>query len=315
MEKDKKSLIKKGIKIVGKLIFILSLVFVARAVYVLGFDFDSVENWPVFLAVTFVCAFVKCITVYISGSSWYGWLSFFSGKKGQLKEGLCVYAKANIGKYLPGNVMHYVERNLFADKLGISQKKLAASSIFEVLSLVSVALIMAFVVSLNQLESALKSVLGEHYLRIILCVALAGVVFLALILFLFWKKLAPILAGYRLKDFLAMLFLNLLRYGIVLVLLGILMVVLYCYMGGVFTWRKACLIVSGYIIAWVLGFIVPGAPGGIGVRELVITLLLGSVVGENLIVSLSITHRLITIVGDFMAYLVMLFIRKTSKSA
>lgn len=315
MEKDKKSLIKKGIKIVGKLIFVLSLVFVARAVYVLGFDFGSVENWPAFLAVTFLCALVKCVTVYISGSSWYGWLSFFSGKKGQLKEGLCVYAKANIGKYLPGNVMHYVERNLFADKLGISQKKLAASSIFEVFSLVSVALIMAFAVSLNQLKSALETILGENYPSIILGVVLAGIVFLALIVFLFRKRLASILSGYRLKDFVTMLILNLIRYGIVLTLLGILMVVLYCYMGGVFTWGKACLIVSGYIIAWVLGFIVPGAPGGIGVRELVITLLLSSVVGENLIVSLSITHRLITIVGDFMAYLVMLIIRKTSKTA
>lgn len=315
MEKDKKSLIKKGIKIVGKLIFILSLVFVARAVYVLGFDFSSVENWPVFLLVTLACALVKCITVYISGSSWYGWLSFFSGKKGQLKEGLCVYAKANIGKYLPGNVMHYVERNLFADKLGISQKKLAASSLFEVISLASVALIMAFVVSFGQLQSALYNILGEHYVQIILGVVLAGILAAAAVFFLFRKKILSVLSGYRLKDFITMLLLNLLRYGIVLILLGILMVVLYCYMGGSFTWEKACLIVSGYIIAWVLGFIVPGAPGGIGVRELVITLLLGSVVGESLIVPLSITHRLITIVGDFMAYLVMLVIRKTSKTA
>ena len=80
------------------------------------------------------------------------------------------------------------------------------------------------------------------------------------------------------------------------------MVVLYCYMGGAFQPRTAALIISGYVIAWVLGFVVPGAPGGIGVRELVITLLLSGVMGEGLVVTLSITHRLITIIGDFLAY-------------
>ena len=74
------------------------------------------------------------------------------------------------------------------------------------------------------------------------------------------------------------------------------------------------LIISGYIIAWVLGFIVPGAPGGIGVRELVITLLLGSVVGESMVVTLSVTHRLITIIGDFMAYLVRFLIQPKVKN-
>lgn len=69
-------------------------------------------------------------------------------------------------------------------------------------------------------------------------------------------------------------------------------------------------LVAGYIIAWVLGFVVPGAPGGIGVREFVLTLLLGNVVGKELILTLSILHRLITIIGDFMAYVVRVFFSK-----
>lgn len=313
MNSEQKKLLKKGIKILGKLVSVLSIVFIVRAVYVLGFDFSAVENWGVFLGVTLLCTIAKCITVFMSGNVWYEWLSFFSGEKDKRKEAICVYAKANIGKYLPGNVMHYVERNLFADKMGISQKKLAISTVMEVFSLVTVALVIAVVFSFNQLEQALHQVLGENYGMIILAVVLAGIAVVAVAVILFRKKLLGILKGYSIAEFVKTFLKNMVCYALVLGTLGAIMVVLYCYMGGQFTLESAKLIISGYIIAWVLGFIVPGAPGGIGVRELVITLLLSSVVGESLIVTLSVTHRLITIVGDFMAYLVRILIQPEMK--
>lgn len=314
MNSEQKKLLKKGIKILGKLVSVLSIVFIVRAVYVLGFDFSAVDNWGVFLGVTLLCTIAKCITVYMSGNVWYGWLSFFSGEKDKRKEAVCVYAKANIGKYLPGNVMHYVERNLFADKMGISQKKLAVSTVMEVFSLVTVALVIAVVFSFNQLEQALHHVLGENYGMIILAIILAGITVLAAAVIFFRKKLLGILKGYSVTEFVKTFLKNMVWYALVLGTLGAIMVVLYCYMGGQFTLESAKLIISGYIIAWVLGFIVPGAPGGIGVRELVITLLLSSVVGESLIVTLSVTHRLITIVGDFMAYLVRILIQPEMKN-
>lgn len=309
---DKKNL-KKYIKVIGNIVSILSIVFVIKALFTLGFDFHSITNWPAFIGIVIACAATKAATVYVSGSAWYGWLSFFSGVNDKYKEGVLVYAKANIGKYLPGNVMHYVERNLFADKLGISQKKLAVSSLFEILSLVGSALIIAVLVSFRQLKDALYQIFGDGYVGIILGALAAGLVFLALFCVLLRKKLKVILKDYTLANFLKRFVCNLLLYGVSLSLLGVIMVVLYCYMGGSFDFKSAELIISGYIIAWVLGFIVPGAPGGIGVRELVITLLLGNVVGQGMVVTLSVTHRLITVIGDFGAYLVMLIIRRFSR--
>ena len=304
---------KKAIKLFGKVILILSIVFVVRAVYVLGFDFSAVENWGTFLMIVIACTIAKCVTVYISGNVWYNWLSFFSGKKNLRTEAVCVYAKANIGKYLPGNVMHYVERNLFVDKLGISQKKLTISTIMEMFSLVFVAVVISVTVSFGQLQEALYNVLGEKYGMIIALVIVAGLAFLGLVFIVFRKKLLDVLKDYKFSDFVKTFLVNMLCYAVVLSTLGVIMVVLYCYMGGEFTLESARLIIAGYIIAWVMGFVVPGAPGGIGVRELVITLLLGSVVGENLVVTLSVIHRLITILGDFLAYLVRLVIESRHK--
>lgn len=306
---------KKYLKYIGNIVSILSIAFIIKAMWTLGFDFSAVTNWPVFILIVIVCVAIKTASVYVSASAWYGWLSFFSGVKDKYKEGVLVYAKANIGKYLPGNVMHYVERNLFADKLGISQKKLAASSLFEVLSLVGSALLIALLVSFSQLQEALLEIFGEGYVKIVIGAIAIGLVCFMALCFLLRKRLLVVLKEYTFSDFIKSLVCNMLLYGLSLVMLGVVMVILYCYMGGSFQIKSAELIVSGYIIAWVLGFIVPGAPGGIGVRELVVTLLLGSIVGQGMIVTLSITHRLITVIGDFAAYLIMLIIRRSMKVA
>ncbi|MBR6403952.1 MAG: flippase-like domain-containing protein [Eubacterium sp.] len=304
-QNNKKQTIKKIIKLVGKAVSILSILFVIRAIYKLGFDFSNIDNWPIFILVVIICVLIKTGTVFLSGSAWYGWLALFTGKKDKHKEAVAVYAKANIGKYLPGNVMHYVERNLFAGKLGMSQKKLAAASVLEVLTLVSVAFIMAVVVSASQLKIALHKV-GESYKAMIALVIALGILFVAVVFFVFRKKIKQFLEDVSPKELLLTVLRNMFLDGMVLFLLGSVMVVLYCYMGGTFELQTAAKIISGYVIAWVLGFVVPGAPGGVGVREIVILLLLESVIGGGLVTTLSITHRLITIIGDFLAYVLRL---------
>ena len=172
------------------------------------------------------------------------------------------------------------------------------------------AFLLAISVSAGQLVQSIRLIFGESYVRIILGVIAVGLAAVLAAAFLLRKKLTAQLKEYSLKEFGKTLAETMVLYGIVLIALGLIMVALYAYMGGEITWNNGSLIVSGYVIAWVLGFVIPGASGGIGVRELVITVLLGSVVGPETVLTLSVIHRLITIVGDFLAYLVMLIIRK-----
>ena len=298
---------KQKLKWIGNILTILSLAFIVYAVWKLGLDFSSITNVPVFILVMLVGVAGKTGTVFLSGTVWNSWLSFFAGKKGDLREAYYVYTKANTGKYLPGNVMQYVERNLFADKLGVDQKRVAASSLIEVVSLVLVALLTALLFSSGQLSSAVKAVadaLGGRMIVLIVAVValvLAGAVVLLVI---FRKKLAGVLKDYRMTDFIVRLIASMAGQAVVLSILGLIFVMLYIYMGGKVSFGEGMAIVSGYIISWVLGFIVPGAPGGIGIREMVLTLLVGSIVGQKLVVTIALIHRLITIVGDFLAYLI-----------
>ena len=53
-----------------------------------------------------------------------------------------------------------------------------------------------------------------------------------------------------------------------------------------------------FSIAWLAGFIIPGAPGGIGVREVVIIFFISPIIGEAQSTVVAIALRFITLLGD-----------------
>lgn len=64
------------------------------------------------------------------------------------------------------------------------------------------------------------------------------------------------------------------------------------------------LLIGLFSVAWLAGFVVPGAPGGIGVREALLVASLTPLYGEPAAVALTILSRIAFIVGDGLAFLV-----------
>ena len=56
-------------------------------------------------------------------------------------------------------------------------------------------------------------------------------------------------------------------------------------------------------VAWIAGYLVPGAPGGLGVREAVMLLLFAPMVGPGVAVGISISMRVANMLGDGLAFL------------
>lgn len=310
MRENRKSTLKKAANIIGRIVTLFSVVFVIVAVYRLGFDFSAVKNVTAFILLTVVGSIIISITVFLLGIAWGEWLNFFSKKKNPMKDIVSVYAKANIGKYLPGNVMHYVERNMFAGNLGISQRKVALSSILEIVCQAGIAFVLAVCFSKNQLSDALANLgINKFSIYVLVGVIVFVVIFISVV-YCFRNKIKDLFASYTVRGFLVTVAKNIIIYATVLILGGMILIALYIFMGGKLEFQSAIKILTGYIIAWILGFVVPGAPGGIGVREFVLALLLGNLVGNELILTLSIMHRLITILGDFLAYVLRIWIMK-----
>lgn len=311
--------LKKCLKLAGNAVCALSVLFVLSTLWRTDFDFGQVENWRMFFTVCAAGIVLKAATVFLSAGAWCLWLEFFSGRRLERREALHVYAKANIGKYLPGNVMHYVERSLFAGKLDLSKKQAAAATLCEIASLVLAALFLGTVLAFSQVRDVLAAVFSRKLLElktagdvlfsggscgisgtgaaVLFAVAVSAAVLAAAYAFIRWLKrqkcAQPVLVFGK----------SFLLYVLVLAVLGLIFVCLYWYWAGKPQAGEVCLMMAAYSISWMLGFAVPGAPGGIGVREMALSMLLSPVMDGDVIAVLSVLHRMITVAGDFLAYL------------
>jgi uncharacterized membrane protein YbhN (UPF0104 family) len=62
-------------------------------------------------------------------------------------------------------------------------------------------------------------------------------------------------------------------------------------------------IASGaYVVAWLAGLVTPGAPAGVGVREMVLIFLLGHAIPETELLPAVVVSRLVTVAGDVLFF-------------
>ena len=156
------------------------------------------------------------------------------------------FAKTEISKYLPGNIFHFVGRQLLASTLKISQVEMAKISF-----LFSLFLMIGTVVSSTLF--ALFS--GELPRYILVLMVLASLVAMAAIL-LFYPSFG------RNKK-LSLVLLSSISVALQGVLLGIIVASQLEQITIALFLESAAI----YIISWLIGFITPGASGGLGVRE------------------------------------------------
>ena len=57
-----------------------------------------------------------------------------------------------------------------------------------------------------------------------------------------------------------------------------------------------------FALAWLAGYLLPGAPAGIGVRESMMVLLFAPLLGEGVAIALGVTSRLATTLADAVAF-------------
>lgn len=195
-----------------------------------------------------------------------------------------VFGQSQIAKYVPGNIIHLASRQALGGAMGVEQKTLAKASLFEIAGLVAAAAtfaLMAVPAFLLGAEAKWTGVIGLG-LAVILSTGVFAFVFLRFGL-------------------------TLLRaYGAYLAFFAVAGVVFYILFTQVSGHDGAVIspfvLVGAFAAAWLAGFITPGAPAGIGVREFVLMSLLSAYDLEAAIVTAVVLARMTTIIGDFLAY-------------
>jgi uncharacterized membrane protein YbhN (UPF0104 family) len=85
-------------------------------------------------------------------------------------------------------------------------------------------------------------------------------------------------------------------------------------LGQEVTFELGFAIIGLYLLAWLAGFITPGAPSGLGVREMVMMMFLGDFVSVTILTAAMVIHRLLTVAGDIGAYVFAKVLVKATKT-
>ncbi len=105
-------------------------------------------------------------------------------------------------------------------------------------------------------------------------------------------RLSQALGGYPLLPLLAQLAFVLLRFA------GFACCVLAFDLQASLTWPAW---LAGFAIAWTVGLVVPGAPGGFGVFEAALLLRLGAAIPEGPLLAIALSYRLVVSFADLLA--------------
>ncbi|WP_026734570.1 lysylphosphatidylglycerol synthase transmembrane domain-containing protein [Fischerella sp. PCC 9605] len=243
--------------------------------------------------------------VTLLAHTWAGWvwIWIFKNLKQPVPSSqfIYVYLKTNIAKYLPGNVGHYYGRIMAAKNANVSTGAATLSVLLEPLLMAAAALIIVLVGSLfvktnTSLTVQIAQILG---LAVVLCVLHPQ--FLNPLIRLLYRLKAKksntnttsavdlSMQSYPLKPLLGELgFLGLRGIGFVLTL----------YALSSLNLSQIPLLLGAFSFAWLLGLVVPGAPGGLGVFEATAIALLQNHFPEAVIISATGIYRLVSILSE-----------------
>jgi glycosyltransferase 2 family protein len=257
----------------------------------------SANGWLILVAAT---------VITLLAHIWAGWIWTWVLKELNQSvsaiEFIQVYLKTNIAKYLPGNVWHYYGRIMAAKNANVPTNIATLSVLLEPLLMLAAALIIIVLFGSELVVNNLKfNLIILQFLSLIIVLGILHPRFLnpAIKLLDRWKNEKSngenqlinsfIIKRYPVKPLLGELaFLGLRCAGFILTMLALTSL----------TWVQIPLLVGAFSCAWVLGLVVPGAPGGLGVFETTAMLLLQYHFPAALVISAIALYRLISILAE-----------------
>lgn len=322
-KKKKKLNLKRIASIAGYIIASISLFYIVWAGYnqweKIKNIFKFSENWPGILIAIIIYTILR---ILILSQVWKSLISGF-GWKITFKESFIILGKSQIAKYIPGNVFHYLGRHLLSKNVGIPNGIIINSIFAETVLLI---LSSTFIFLISVIVYDYKDFVFEGINNLFISASIiAGIIIVLFIVAFFIIKYIP---GIKEKLIRHNMVVNLKSLNIsklsIQLLSGLLLCIVFFFFSGSIMWFLNDYFWGGsYIlflffigtnaVAWVAGFLTPGASGGIGVREVVIIALLSPYIGQPQALILAIILRLITISGDLLNFIVTYLFRKNKK--
>lgn len=302
---------KRWLHLLGVAIAVAALAYFTVHAYrsLQGQDLSGLLQPKVMLAGALLTAFCTLL-VPLTAVAW-SWLLHGLGQPAPFATTGAVLATTQIGKYLPGNVAHHLGRVVIARAHGLDTSKTLVSMGYEIL-LVVVAC--AHVGALTLLWSP-PAVFADWPLAQYRGPLVIGISAGALALMLAAPRLAGLITRLRSGSPEPAGLLSHVHPGWRTSFCCYLAYVLNFALVGIGLWAVAnalspdpvsaaslVLLIGAFASSWIMGFLAPGAPAGLGIREAVLLLWLGNAFGATISVALIVMLRIATTLGDLVNF-------------
>jgi uncharacterized membrane protein YbhN (UPF0104 family) len=259
---------------------------------------------------------VYALSGLLLATAWWGLVRRLSKVPLPWSQGIAIYGRSQLAKYLPGNVFHLVGRHAYGQRLGLGHRPQAVAVLLEVALTILAAATLAML-GWSQLTAEKAD---DYHLVMVAALGAIVLVFIALAAKGRLPRI-PYLRGLSVSEEGSTLSWKVFgqAYALYLVFFlvsaAILTVVVLTISGNAWsaypenTWFMLIPITA---VAWLLGFVTPGASAGIGVREAVLIVLLAPLVGDRDATMAALSLRFVTVVGDLGFFLFSFLFRKSS---
>jgi len=215
-----------------------------------------------------------------------------------------IFSISQLGKYIPGGVWHFAARINSYKENSMTNSKVLQTMVIESVWMVSGAV--AFVGIMFSIQHALTGavIIKSFPLPEIIWKLLPWITIVTWVI-----GLAIIDKRYPVQDnrpkYLRVIFLMLIQLGVWTALGGS-----YFLLFQIAGLENFWLVLGGYALSWVAGYVVPFAPGGIGIREAVQVIFFSPIATPEQIAIISIVHRMLYTVTEVLLGLIGFYLAK-----
>jgi len=290
---------KKIIQYTGSLVAVLSVFYVLWALKKI--NWGSVVSSSNLLWIPIVIALIAVYMMinYIRAVNWTRIIDYLGNNAKHNRLLVIIYLKTEVAKYIPSNMIHLAGRHILARGLGYKDTVLMGANILDMALLLFVALLIVLAGFFSEVivipDLVLKSISNKSYMAVVAIMLAVTVIVFGWLLKSRKNKVMEFIKVNKIFDLIVIVILFVPGF----ILSTFILIVIYKFMLGVQVGVTDYLyFFTAFTMAWTAGFVIPGSPGGIGIRETVILILFGGIYGENNTVIAAILMRLISIAGD-----------------
>jgi hypothetical protein len=283
---------KTWLRRLGIGLIVLSFYLLLRELLQFGPEAMQLAAEPALLAFALGGSLFYAALLALPAAAWSCALREGDGAAFVSRTAVLIYARCNILKYLPGNVFHFGGRQVMAHRAGWSHRNTLTATTLEIVSLPLTAGCVALIAFALAGTPAIGGLLAEPLpFDVMLPTAALGLSLAGLA-----AAGAAAMARHRGVPATSLTVMAAFQIAFFAASAGV--VASLALAMGAAEPADLPMIAAAYLASWVVGFVVPGAPGGIGVREAVFLHLAAPTVDAPAALALALLARLVTTLGD-----------------